>query len=87
VSEIGHLQPLVVVAVGVGVGHMVLGVLTVVVVVEQRGEEGEREVASTVVVVSDELAATVTQLHALSPDHTAMVCKVISVHTWHGLLV
>jgi hypothetical protein len=63
---------------------MVLGVLTVVVVVERRGEGG-REVASTVVVVSDELAATVMQLHALSPDHTAMVCKVISVHTWHGL--
>jgi hypothetical protein len=43
----------VVAVVGVGVGSVVSGVLTVVVVVEWRGG---REVASTVVVVSDELA-------------------------------
>jgi hypothetical protein len=73
------------------VGQVTSGVQTVVVVVERRGEEGGREggrgAASMVVVVSDELAAAVTQLHALSPGHAAMVCKVISVHTWHGLLV
>jgi hypothetical protein len=69
------------------VGRVASGVQTVVVVVERRGEEGGREAASTVVVVSDELAAAVTRLHALSPGHAAMVCKVISVHTWHGLLV
>jgi len=43
----------VVAVVGVGVGSMASGVLTVVVVVEQRGG---REAALTVVVVSDELA-------------------------------
>ena len=50
--------------VGVGVGSMASGVLTVVVVVEQRGG---REAALTVVVVSDELAGDTgyTLCHAL----------------------
>jgi len=68
------------------VGWVALGVG--VVVVEERGEEGGREMASTVVlVVSDELAAAVMHLHALSPGHAPMVCKIISVYIWHGLLV